>query len=161
MNWKAWVGVVVMALGIAFAVILMTKQDGLPASVREDPNQIQLHFDHWLPKVTGKWVAAVTVGHHIYFRYPITEVNPCRQVWFRDLLRHELEHLDQYEDRGMIDYLLGYWGNSFGQMIRYWSWEKAYSQNALERAAKASERFPFTPRQRQAILRYWNGCTPI
>lgn len=146
---------------IALLLVFNLKQDELPDSVKRDPNAIQLHFDHWLPKITGKWVAAVTIGHHVYFRDSQAQMNPCRSIIARNLLRHELEHVTQYENRGMIDYILGYYGNSFGKLIRYWNWNKAYSENDLERAARASERLPFTPRQRQAILRYWNGCTPI
>ena len=63
---------------------------------------VKVHYESKLLRVFfPKWVAGVTVGTHIFFRDAAEKITPR-------LLNHELIHVCQYAEKGVLTFLWEY-----------------------------------------------------
>ena len=65
------------------------------------PVKVRLHFRSPLLLVFPSWVSAVTLGRHIHFRRGRESLRP-------ETLRHELIHVCQYAEHGLLGFLWRY-----------------------------------------------------
>lgn len=144
--------VLLIVVVIGSVLVLMFKPDHVPENERT-PDVVKFKFDHWFPKLIR--TGSITIGHTIFTRYLQSEIRPWTDRGWRNHLRHEFHHVDQYEARGMVDYVLGYFGLSIGAMIRNRSLAAGYIKNQMELDAVANEVKPFTDRQHRIVERYW------
>jgi len=144
--------VLLIVVVIGSVLVLMLKPDHVPETERT-AEAVKFRFDHWLPKLIR--MGSITIGHTIFTKYLQSEIRPWTDRGWRNHLRHEFHHVDQYESRGMVDYILGYIGLSIGAAIRDRKWSSLYQRNQMELDAVANEGKPFTDRQHRIVERYW------
>lgn len=141
-------------------IIYLSGDRALPEGVRQDPNVVQLKFESWLPRLAVGGMQGLTVGHSVYITLKKEQVNPCMSEGSRQFLKHELTHVEQYENSGMVDYILGYFGGLFWEWIfNGFNATKAYLQNAWESYANTHQSETLTLRQYQILIRYYPECT--
>lgn len=142
-------GSLIVLIGLVFAL----KPGKVSEKDRADPNKIKFHFSHWIPRLLRS--DGVTIGYHVFFRHTQAELYPWNSRSLLQFLRHEFRHIEQYEDRGIIDYVIGHVSNSFGKFLKYWNFQKAYWNNDMEVDARGHANDPFTDKQMAVLLRYW------
>lgn len=83
-------------------------------------------YNHWLPPLLG--ADGVTIGNTIYYRQSESRVSP-------KLRRHEMVHIEQYQQLGMIGFFLTYFGEYLSYRLQGQSHWEAYRNISLEKEA--------------------------
>jgi hypothetical protein len=94
-------------------------------------NQVQIKENHWLAKIAAKKLQspsiALVLGNTIYL-YGVTAADFWQNTAW---VKHELQHVQQYKQLGILPFLLKYGWYS----IRY-----GYTHNPLEIEARQAEK---------------------
>lgn len=151
-NFRKILSVSSVTVIVLTAILFITKKDH--TEFRRNADHVRFHFDSWLPKLMK--VAAVTMCQDIYFAEKQEELSPS-SLADRTLFRHEFEHVMQCEDKGKLDYYLGYHASSVANFFRYWDLQKAYRQNGYERVAYTAQYKPLEPWMWLVIGKYYAG----
>lgn len=88
------------------------------------------HYNHFLPKIMH--VTAVTFGKHVY--YAINEESISHR-----LRKHELVHVHQYKQLGMIKFLYRYLKEYFKFRLKGMDHYHAYLEISFEKEARQKE----------------------
>lgn len=150
-KWYQKLGAVVMALGISFAVVLMTKQDH--TKYQKDPAHITFSFDHWLPKTIK--MGAITLCQHVYYAQTQEQVNPYASSGAAQLVRHELEHVSQCENVGAVDFFIDYHVKSMVGFLKHWAVDAAYRDNMYEKMAYSKQTAVYDTWMMGVVAKYW------
>lgn len=96
------------------------------------------HFPWFLQVLPDRGIAAFTLGRRIYVRRTGGQAGP----WLASLLRHELEHVEQYRREGIIPFLYQYLREYL--ILRAEGLEplEAYRAISFEKEARAAEPGP-------------------
>lgn len=86
--------------------------------------QIKNHYNHWLPRFLR--VEGVTIGTHIYYE----DSNPPPT-----LIRHEMVHVKQYQQYGIVGYLIRYLYHYLKGRLKGLSHTEAYYKIPFEEEA--------------------------
>lgn len=98
--------------------------------------RVRVGYPWWLRLFLARDVIAITLGRRIYVRRVMAEEA------FERLLRHELVHVQQVNELGLIRFLWRYLGEFFRHWRRLRDAGAAYSAISFEVAARAAEDEP-------------------
>lgn len=122
---------------------------------------MKLKWDHWLPKLLDKLLpqgcSAITIGSTIYVVFE----QPQSAIWFYLLVQHEMVHVLQYKQYGIIGFLFVYTWQFVKEFVRCWDVRKAYFNIPFERAGYLAQNHPVLPETKEfvdaAVQSYWNA----
>lgn len=109
---------------------------------KDRPISVKIKYDSWLPKLIR--MAGITIGSTIHVIFTKEE---CP----KELLKHELCHVYQIRNEGIlkfyIKYLIGYLIN----LVKYRNHQKAYVNIKYERQAYNVMWFPLTENEKRLL----------
>jgi hypothetical protein len=88
------------------------------------------HYTHFLPKLMH--VTAVTFGRHVY--YAISKESITHR-----LRKHEMVHVNQYNQLGFIRFLYRYLNEYVGFRLKGMNHNQAYLEISFEKEARQKE----------------------
>lgn len=87
-------------------------------------------YNHWLPPLLG--AAAVTIGNTIYYEMSKDKISA-------KLRRHEMVHIQQYEQLGVVGFFIQYFSEYISYRIDGQGHWEAYRNISLEKEAFAKQ----------------------
>lgn len=106
---------------------------GLVAAIDQARARVQVGYPWWLRPFLMRGVIAITLGRRIYVRSEMAASALER------LLRHEVAHVRQVNQYGLIRFLWKYLGEFFRHWWRLRSPQEAYARISFEVEARAAE----------------------
>lgn len=96
--------------------------------------KLHFRFDHPLPKFLG--VAAITLYPFVFFARP-------KEVVTRELVKHEVIHVEQIINDGWLKFYIRYLYHYFFNLIKYRNHRLAYQKIPYEQAAFHQQNAPY------------------
>lgn len=115
----------------------------IPAALREAALRsgaiLRLGYPRWLRTFVRKKVLAITLGRRVYVSPGLLEQGEERLL---EIVRHELAHVDQVREVGLVKFLVGYAREYVANRRRGLDPEAAYESISFEVQARAAEMEP-------------------
>ena len=92
---------------------------------------MKIKYKHWLPKILK--VTGITINKTIYFAIPEQEVSSR-------LRKHEYEHIKQYQESGVVGFLVKYIWEYIKNRIKGLNHYEAYYNISYEVKARKAAR---------------------